>query len=40
MDSNSHAELEGGVEGLFLLIDDTFLVYKQLLRYCNNNDKY
>ena len=25
MGSNSHVELEGGVEGLFLVINDTFL---------------
>ena len=29
MDGNSYAEFEGGVEGLFLLIDNTFLLYKQ-----------
>ena len=29
MSSNSHAELEGGVDDLFLVIDDAFLIYKQ-----------
>ena len=30
MGSNNHTELEGGVDGLFLVINDTFLVYRQL----------
>ena len=28
--SKSPADLEGGVDGLFLLINKTFLIYKQL----------
>ena len=31
MGSSSLAELEGGVDSLFLEIDNTFLIYKQLL---------
>ena len=32
---NGRIELEGGLEGLFLLINDTLIIYKKLLR-CNN----
>ena len=39
MASNSRTELEGGVVGLFALINTIFLVYKQLSRHNNNNDE-
>ena len=39
MASNSHTELEGGVMGLFVLINTTLLVHKQLSRYNYNNNK-
>ena len=36
MASNSCTELEGGVVSLFVLINTTLLVYKQLLRHNNS----
>ena len=39
MASNSRTELEGGVMGLFVLINTTLLVYKQLSRHNNSNNE-
>ena len=38
MASNSYTELEGGVMGLFVLINTPLLVYKQLSRHNNSNN--
>ena len=39
MASNSSTELEGVVMGLVVLINTTFLVYKQLSRYNNSKNE-
>ena len=37
--SNSRTELEGGVMGLFVLINTTLLAYKQLSGHNNSNNE-